>query len=129
MKKAILSLLILCAAIVPNVSFAKGAPLFFQTGDELFEIEGAPQLEEGYSVGYACQHVGLFGADIWTWDCEIMAVNVEEFSAGNLDPEFKAEMEEKFSLSDRSRNPWNHYGVFGMALLLIGGAAVKLRSK
>lgn len=128
MNKMIWGIMFSVMCTLPNVTFAKGAPLFFQTGDELFEIEGAPEFEDGYSVGYACQRFGLFGADIWTWDCDLMAINIEEFSAGELDPEFKAEMESKFSLSDRVRGPWNHYGAFGMAFLLIGGAVVKSRS-
>ena len=128
MNKLVLGLLLISLSVIPSISFAKGAPLFFQTGDELFEIEDAPVFDDGYKIGYACQRLGLFGADIWTWDCELMAVNLEQFSAGDLDPEYKAEMEAKYSLSDRSRNPWNEYGVIGFAVLLIGGVAVKSRS-
>lgn len=128
--KRIASVALLAAlAVVPSVSFAKGAPLFFQTGDELFEIEGAPKFEDGYSVGYACQRFGLFGADIWTWDCELMAVNVEEFSAGDLSAEEKEEFSKLYSLNDRKRNPWNHYGAIGLAVVLVGGAALKKRKK
>lgn len=127
MKKCVWGFLLIVLSAVPSLSFAKGAPLFFQTGDELFEIEGAPTFEDGYSLGYACQRFGLFGADVWTWDCEMMAINMEQFSAGDLDPEFKAEMEAKYSLSDRVRNPWNHYGVIGLAVLFVGGVAVKSR--
>lgn len=127
MKNTALAVILAFVALVPGISAAKGAPLFFQTGDELFEIEGAPTFEDGYSVGYACKRFALFGADIWTWDCELMAINIDEFAAGDLDPQFKAEMESMYSLSDRSRDPWNQYGAFGLALLLIGGTAVKFR--
>ena len=129
MKKILWSLVILLFALAPSLAFAKGVPLFFQTGDELFEIEGAPAFDGGYSVGYACQRFGLFGADIWTWDCDIMAINIEEFSAGDLDAEFKTEMEAKYSESDRVRDPWNHYGGLMMAALLVGGIAVKAKKK
>lgn len=125
MRKRIFVILAFLICLMPSLSFAKGAPFFFQTGDELFEIEGAPTFDEGYSVGYACQRFGLFGADIWTWDCKLMAVNIEEFSVGEIDPEMKAEMEAKYSLSDRVRDPWNHYGAFGLTLLLVGGIVVK----
>jgi len=127
MKKGIWGLLLAVTFALPNISFAKGVPLFFQTGDELFEIEGAPQFDDGYAVGYACQRLALLGADIWTWDCDLMAINVDEFSAGELDPELKVEMAARYSLSDRVRNPWNHYGAFGLALFVIGGAALKSR--
>ena len=128
MKKIILGLFVVLLSAMPSVSFAKGVPLFFQTGDELFEVEGAPTLDEGYSVGYACKRFGLFGADVWTWNCELMAVNLDKFSAGELDDPVKTEMSAKYSLSDRKRNPWNHYGVAGLAVLLIGAAVVKARS-
>ncbi len=127
MKKTLLSLLFVGMSTIPTLSYAKGVPMFFQTGDELFEIEGAPVFEDGFSVGYACQRFGLFGADVWTWDCEIMAVNLEAFSAGELEPEIKAEMEAQFSLGDRVRNPWNHYGAVLMGLVFVGGAVVKTR--
>lgn len=123
--KNILSVFVLMLVLVPGISFAKGAPLFFQTGDELFEIKGAPAFDEGYSVGYACQRFGLFGADIWTWDCKLMAVNIEDFSAGELGDELKAQMESTYSLSDRVRNPWNHYGVFVLLIALVGYFVVR----
>jgi len=125
MKKIILGLFVVLLAAAPSLSFARGVPLFFQTGDELFEIEGAPTLDEGYSIGYACKRFGLFGADAWTWDCNLMAVNLEKFSAGNLGDQVKTEMSAKYSLSDRKRNPWNHYGIAGLVVLLIGAAVVK----
>ncbi len=127
MRKTVLSLVVLSALMLPSLSFAKGIPLFFQTGDELFEIEGSPSFDDGYSVGYACKRFGLLGADVWTWDCDLMAINTEEFSAGDLDPKLKAEMEAKYSLSDRERNIWNHYGIAAIGLFLVGGVVVKSR--
>lgn len=127
MNRSVFTLLLLLLLAFPTVSSAKGIPLFLQTGDELFEIEGAPKFDDGFSVGYACKRFGVLGADIWTWDCEMMAINMEEFSAGELDPEFKAEMESKYSLGDRVRNPWNHYGGFALGFVLIGGVVLKTR--
>ncbi|WP_071870366.1 hypothetical protein [Atopomonas hussainii] len=127
MKKIAAALLLLSASLLPNLSYAKGVPLFFQTGDEIFEIEGAPQLEDGFSVGYACKHLGLFYADLWTWDCAIMAVNKEAFSVGELDQEFKSQIETKYNLSDRKRSPWNHYGAFAIAFVVAGGLVIKSR--
>ena len=125
MKKYIALLCLISLFAIPGLSFAKGVPLFFQTGDELFEIDGAPTFDEGYKVGYACKRFGLFGADVWTWGCEIMAINIEKFSAGDLDSDLKAQMEAKYSLSDRKRNIWNHYGVIALGLVVVGGIAVK----
>lgn len=129
MKRTLLSFLMVFASVIPSVCFAKGVPLFFQTGDELFEIEGAPALEGGYTVGYACKRFGLLGADVWTWDCDLMAVNLEEFSAGDLDDAYKAEMSQKYTLGDRKRDPWNHYGIAALAVLLVGGVAVKAKNR
>lgn len=127
MKHIFWGMAFLLLSAIPTISHAKGAPLFFQTGDELFEVAGAPKFDEGYSVGYACQRFGLFGADIWTWDCKLMAVNLEEFSVGELPEEMVAEYSQQFTLSDRIRNPWNHYGALLMALLLAGITFAKLR--
>lgn len=129
MKKIIFALCVALLAAAPTLSFAKGVPLFFQTGDELFEVEGAPVLEEGYSVGYACKRFGLFGADIWTWNCNLMAVNLEKFSAGELGDQLKTEMSAKYHLSDRKRNLWNHYGIAGLLLLLVGFGLFKSKSQ
>ena len=128
MKKAFLGLVLLFACLAPTITFAKGVPLFFQTGDELFEIDGAPIFDDGYSVGYACKRFGLFGADVWTWDCDLMAINVNEFSAGDLEEDFKAEMLATYSLSDRKRNLWNHYGVAAMGIFLVGVIGIKAKS-
>lgn len=129
MNKSILSTIVLVLALIPSVSFAKGAPLFFQTGDELFEIDGAPQYGGGYSLGYACKRFGLFGADIWTWDCKMMAVNLAKFSVGDLSPEEQSEYAAKYSLGDRKRNIWNHYGALLLIVVLVAVAAAKMKGR
>ena len=121
---------LLCGAMLvwcPSLAYAKRIPLFFNTGDELFEIQRAPRFEDGYSLGYACKRFGLFWADVWTWDCELMAVNLKEFSVVEVPPELSAEYAKKYSLKDRKRNVWNHYGVAVMVAALLGMAVVKMR--
>lgn len=127
MKKVILSGMLVVACSIPSLAMAKGVPLFFNTGDELFEIDGAPEFDDGYKVGYACQRFGLFGADVWTWDCDLMAVNLEEFSAGDLPAEMKAELSARYTVSDRKRGPWNHYGAFGLVMLVAGFTVVRAK--
>jgi hypothetical protein len=129
--KSITKGLILALALTPSLSFAKGA-IIIEHGDELFEVEGAPVLEDGFSVGYACQHVGVLGADFWTWDCQMMGVSIDEFTVADLDPEFQAEMEAKFTINDRIRSPWNQYGGAGMGAALIalmGAGSLRKRKK
>ncbi|MDM8564043.1 hypothetical protein QUF74_00145 [Candidatus Halobeggiatoa sp. HSG11] len=127
MNKILCKLLLILMFLVPSVSFAKPTPIFLQTGDELFEIEDAPKLWDGSSIGYACKRFGLFYADLWTWDCKIMVINIDEFSAGELDEEMRLEFSSMYSLSDRVRNPWNHYGGFVLALFIISIVVIKLR--
>lgn len=127
-KSALLGALLVALSAVPSLSYAKGAPLFFQTGDELFEIEDAPLYEDGYSLGYACQRFGLFGADVWTWDCDLMAINIDEFAAGDISEEDKLIYASTYSLSDRKRDVWNQYGIFALAFGLGGLGLFKSRS-
>lgn len=124
MKKLLLNLILSFSFLFPAVSYA-GVPLFFNTGDELFTIEGAPEFDEGYSVGYACQRLGLFGADLWTWDCELTAVNLEEFSVADLPEEMLAKLSDKYTIADRVRSPWSQFGGIGILLVLVIAAVVK----
>lgn len=119
MKNKFLILALLIAGFFPALSQAKGMPLFFNTGDEIFEVNKAPDLGDGFKLGYTCKHFGLFGADVWSWGCELAAVNKEEFSAAYLDFESQQKYEKQYSLSDRNRNFWNHYGI--LILLLVVG--------
>ena len=68
--------------------------------------------------------MAVFGADLWTWNCELTAVNLEEFSVWSLD--LVAEYSQQFSLDDRKRNPWNHYGAF---ILLVGAVGLGISNK
>jgi hypothetical protein len=128
MKLGIFGAILLSLSLIPSVSYAKGVPLFFQTGDELFAIDGAPEYDDGYSVGYACKRFGLFGADVWTWDCKLMAINLDKFSVGDLDSKELAQVSAKYSEDDRRRNIWNHYGVLVLLIGLIGVGIAKMRA-
>ncbi|AZZ94265.1 MULTISPECIES: hypothetical protein [unclassified Hahella] len=129
MKKLKLTLVMLATLMLaPSLSYAKGIPMFFNTGDEIFEIEGAPQYEEGYSLGYACKRFGLFGADIWTWDCKMMAVNLNLFSVADIDESDLTEFSAKYSLSDRKRNLWNHYGIALLLVVIVAFGLLKRRA-
>lgn len=116
-------------ALLPMAANAKGIPLFFNTGDELFEVAPLPQeLADEYpsevKLGYHCQHFGVFWADAWTWDCNLAAVDVKGKSYGDLPDEFHESLSAKYSMSDAKRGFWNHYGlasiagVIGLLLLL-----------
>lgn len=121
-------LLFICCAFSP-ITMAKGIPLFFNTGDELFEIEDAPAFDDGYKVGYACERLGVFGADIWTWNCKLMAINMGKFSAGDLPEDMTQELNQKYSESDRIRNPWNHYGAVLIVVIVAGFTLLNRKKK
>lgn len=118
MQSKIILLSLIFASFFPKLSYARGIPLFFNTGDELFEVNNAPDLGEGYKLGYACKHFGLFGADLWSWDCELLRVDKANFTAAKLDTETVAKYESLYPLSTQDRNFWNHYGVIFMLLIL-----------
>ena len=120
MNKLKLCILLFICCVFSPATMAKGIPLFFNTGDELFEVEDAPAFDEGYKVGYACERFGVFGADIWTWNCKLMAINMDKFSAGELPEEMLQELNQKYSESDRIRDPWNHYGAAVIVALIAG---------
>lgn len=123
MKSTQILLCFMLLSFLPTLSQARGIPLFFNTGDEIFEVKNAPDLGDGFKLGYACKHFGLFGADLWSWDCELLAVNKADFSAADLGSELKTKYEGTYPLSSRERSFWNHYGIIAM-LLLVGGYIV-----
>ena len=115
MQRSSVLLLISVLAVTPTVAQARMVP--FHHGDELFKIAGAPQYSQGFSLGYKCQDVSVLGADLWTWDCQLSAVKVEDSTYADIPQEDVATYEKVYSPSDRVRNPWNHYGGF----LIVGG--------
>lgn len=128
MKSKLMMLCLICASFFPAISYAKGIPLFFNTGDEIFEVKNAPDLGQGFKVGYACKHFGLFGADVWSWDCQLMAVNKADFSAADLEPEQQQQYQAEYPLSSRDRGIWNHYGILILLLVIGGYGLLKLRN-
>lgn len=127
MKGIILKACLFVCLALPTLSHAKGIPMFYSTGDEAFAIENAPDYGEGFSLGYLCQHFALFGADIWTWDCEMMAVNMDTFTVADIPESEKSQLAAQFSLSDRQRSFWNQYGVIVLLLGLVFLAVGKMR--
>ena len=119
MRIILLTFVLLVSPATAHAAKSRGIPLFFQTGDELFEIEDAPEFEDGSSVGYLCQHFALFFADIWTWDCRIMYVFLEDFAVEEIPEEELSEYQASYTTSDRKRSFWNQYGF--ITLLVLGG--------
>jgi len=127
MRIILLTFILLISSGAAHAAKSTGIPLFFQTGDELFEIEGAPEFEDGSSVGYLCQRFALFFADIWTWDCRIMYVFMEQFSVEEVSEEELGEYQGSYKTGDRKRSFWNQYGF--ITLLVLGGIGGVFRAE
>jgi hypothetical protein len=96
----------------------RGLPLvFINVGTEMFEVGefSAQQLRDlpelaSYKPAYMCSRFGIFWADIWTWDCHIVAGQIEADSYADLPPELTNELVAKYPMSQAKRSFWNHYG-------------------
>ena len=120
MKSKLITLLFVIAGFFPSFSYAKGIPLFllFNTGDEVFEVNNAPDMGDGFKLGYACKHFGLFGADIWSWDCEMMGVKKANLYVTELETDVKEKYQTLYPLSSRERDFLNHYGIVLMIMAM-----------
>jgi len=96
---------------------AKRGLMLINTGDELFEVASFPEdvikdipKASGAKVGYKCNHFGVFWADVWTWDCKMVAM-LDENSYADLPGDIATRLagDEQFSLSHAKRGFWNHY--------------------
>ena len=112
----LIGLLLLFGLLAPLSAQAKGIPFIFNTGDELFEVGALPaEVADDYrasaKLGYRCEHVGLFWADLWTWNCELSVVDIAGKSYGDLPTEVHEKLASQYSMSDAKRGYWNHYGL------------------
>lgn len=117
-----------------TVSAHAKVPLFFNTGDELFEV--APYPEEiiqkypeakNSKAGYKCDHFGIFWADVWTWNCKLVdVVNENSYAELPSDVTAKLSSDPKYSLSNAKRNFWNHYGFATVIAALVAFSLFKL---
>ena len=109
---------------------AKRGALVFNHGDELFEVGDFPpgvlvddRMASSIKAGYKCRHVGVFWADVWTWDCHLVALLGEDRYA-DLPVHVVARLEGQpaFRMSQARRGLWNHYG-FWSIVVAVGAVA------
>jgi hypothetical protein len=122
--------LALCLAATGTAHAKKGLMLI-NTGDELFTVAPFPEdvikeipKAKDANVGYKCDHFGIFWADVWTWNCKIVAV-LDENSYADLPEALVTRLagDEKFAMSHAKRGFWNHYA-FWVLLIAIGAFLV-----
>lgn len=128
----VLAALALCLfAALP--SQAKGL-FIINTGDEMFEVANFPAdviqthpAAKDYKAGYKCSHFGVLWADVWTWDCKLVAVTGEN-SYSDLPDDVAAKLagDPQYAMSKTQRNFWNKYAFW---LLSIAGIAFFAYSK
>lgn len=115
------------AVLFCQPSYAKGF-LLFNTGDELFEVAEFPsEMVSDYrdlknlKAGYKCDRFALFWADIWTWNCSMVAVTPNE-SYMDLPEEIVSTLKSdpQYAFKRSQRSFWNHYG-FLTFLAALGG--------
>jgi hypothetical protein len=135
----LLAALALCMAFAMPAHAKKGFA-FINTGDELFEVAGFPQeIVKSFpqaatlKAGYKCSHFGIFWADIWTWDCKLVAVTGEN-SYADLPGEVSSRLatDPQYSFSQAKRGFWNHYAfwlLLALGLLYLGWSALSGRSQ
>lgn len=117
----------LCLGVVATPAHAKRGIGVINTGEELFEvapfpaevIAANPQAKD-LKVGYKCSHFGVFWADVWTWDCQLVGVEGENSYTSLPDAlRTKLSADPQYDYGHAKRGLWNHYG-FWAALAAMG---------
>gem|GEM_PF-925389 len=115
------------AVLFCQPTYAKGF-LLFNTGDELFEVAEFPsEMVNEYrdlkslKAGYKCDRFALFWADVWTWNCSMVAITPRESYMELPDgivSTLKADSHYAFKHAKRSF--WNHYGFLAALAAFFG---------
>jgi hypothetical protein len=117
-----------CAQTVQAKGFA-----LINTGDELFEVADFPSKLVGQfpalraiKAGYKCNHLGVFWADVWTWNCKLVGVTSNS-SYIDLPPAIAGELsaDSQYSIRHARRGFWNHYGFWAALAGLLGFGLIR----
>lgn len=124
-----LALMILC---LPSRAEAKGIPLIYNTGDEIFRtgplpapLDKDPELS-GYEAGYLCQVKGVMWSYFSVSDCKPVAYKGDAYVDA---PEVVKAVSAKYTEADMQRGIWAHYGWLGVAALLLVGIGLWAKEK
>ena len=133
MRAHLLGMLVVLTVLVsPALAYAKGVPLIYNTGQEVFATGPLPppydQVEElkGYQAGYMCDIKGVMWSYFSVTNCKAVAFKDDQYTD---EPELVKAITAKYNESDMQRGIWGHFGWMGMALLVLAGAALWLKSK
>jgi hypothetical protein len=112
MAKIIVFALYAAVLTFSGAAHAKRGMVVFNTGDELFEVapyQIVPQ-SPPITIGYKCSHFGLFWADVFTWDCKMVAY-LGETTYADLPDQLATQLQgdPRYKMSKAKRGFWNHY--------------------
>jgi hypothetical protein len=126
---------LLLLAISTSAHARKGIPFLFQTGDEMFQAGEWPQdalkVEPGladYKPAFLCKHFGLLWADVWSWDCQLVAGDLAQEAYADLPEELSASLKSQIPYSKAERGFWNHYGILVIILGIAASAFFKRKA-
>lgn len=117
-------LAVLC---LPGRAEARGIPVVYNTGQEVFETGPLPapldQVEElrGYHAGYLCDVTGVLWSYFSVRNCKPVAFKDTSYSD---DAEVVKAITAKYSEADMKRGFWGHFGWMLMAGLVVLGVGV-----
>ena len=122
LKRWILSLACVLALCLSPAAQAK--LLIINTGDELFEVAELPlhlkrEMQDGYKMGYVCRHFGIFWADYQTWNCRLVAVNLQHQQYADLPVDMLGQWRQQYPWKMAKRSLWNQYGAIPVSLLVL----------
>ncbi len=133
--KPIIALLIAFVAVIaltPTPAEARGGILIYHTGEKDFEcgplpapFDKEPSLA-GYHAGYICDITGIFWSYFSVRNCKAAAINGSSY---NDEPELAAAIKAKYPESSMKRGIWGKYGWMILALVVLGGIVMAIKSK
>jgi hypothetical protein len=111
---------------------AKGGIFIYNTGQKAFETgalpapyDAEPELA-GYRAGYICDVTGVFWSYFSVRNCKAVAFKGDTYTD---QPEIQAAVKAKYSESDMDRGIWGRFGWMLMALAIVAGIALWIKSK
>ncbi|MGC4089192.1 MAG: hypothetical protein QM756_15170 [Polyangiaceae bacterium] len=131
MKNLVVGLgMVLGVLALPGRAEARGIPVVWNTGQEVFETGPLPapydQVKElsGYRAGYLCNVGGVMWSFYSVKDCKPVAFQGTSYSD---EPELVKALTAKYTESDMQRGVWGRFGWMGMIGVIVIGAGIWLK--
>jgi hypothetical protein len=83
---------------------------------ELAELSEDPDIED-WKLGYKCNRIGIFNANLWSWGNELVLYKGKTYS--EIPPEIRQVLETDYPFSEAERSIWNRYGIVISVLIIV----------